>query len=243
METEAHKELKALAAEWAIGHGYESCGYEISLAHSGCRADVAAYKPAYLRRETPFNGKNINQRHAVSGHTAVFECKQCRSDLLNDACVSEGAHRMMIFFEERKQTLERLLKIHIPSIANGDSLFQEYQTHNFEALDHKGYRSVLRSLRALQTKLRFKRKFENLIRYGCANLFYLVTTENIIEAHELPCNWGWLVKNSLSLELRRKPVWQDCRESARLAILQRLAVAGNRYWQSTNQKRKTPEVP
>ncbi len=56
-ETEAHKELKRLAVAWAREQGYSCCGVEIRLPHSGYRADVAAYKPAYELRTLEFEGR------------------------------------------------------------------------------------------------------------------------------------------------------------------------------------------
>jgi hypothetical protein len=227
-ETEAHKELKRLSMRWAREQGYSCRGEEISLPHSGFRADVAAYKPAYEQRTVEFEGKTLRQRHPVIGATAVFECKQSRADLLNDSCLSGKTREKLKRLNERRETLERLLKVHLPSAANGDSLFQEFQTYNLAAENHKGYRKVLRDIAALQTGLFHKTKFENLVRYRCANLFYLVTTDDIIADYELPLNWGLLVKKEKTLELRRKPVWIDVHEGSRLAVLQRLAMAGSR---------------
>jgi hypothetical protein len=169
--------LKRFAVEWARGQDHSCCELKIRLPHSGYRCDVAAYKPAYAKRIVEFVGQRLRQSHPVIGTTAVFECKQARSDLLNDSC----------------QVLERLLKIHLPSTANGDSLFQEFQTYSLAAVNHKGYQKALRDISALQAGLLQKRKFENLVRHGCANMFYLVTVKNIISDYELPLNWGWLV--------------------------------------------------
>lgn len=223
-ETELHKELKALSLMWAEEAGYTCRGVEIRLENCGYRADVAAYKPAYQIKHVKVEAKTLRQRQPVIGTTAVFECKQARSDLLNDSCITTKTREKLKRLYDRKNVLERLLAVHLPSAANGDSLFQEFQSHSFESANHKGYQKLLKDISVLQNGLMSKTKFENLFRYRCANLCYLVTTEDLIRNYELPLGWGWLVKNGNVLELRQKPIWNDIEEGARLSILQRIAM-------------------
>ena len=126
-ETEHHRRLKLLASQWARDQGYISRAMEVALPHSGYRADVAAYKPAYESRVIEFEGRKLKQSQAVIGTTAVFECKQSRQDLLKDSCRAGRTRERLRELNERRVVLERLLKIHCPSAANGDSLFQEFQ--------------------------------------------------------------------------------------------------------------------
>ncbi len=227
-ETQNHKELKRLAFLWAREQGYSCCGFEISLSHSGCRADVAAYRPASESRPVAFEGRTLRQSQAVVGSTAVFECKQSRADLLRDACLAGKTRERLQGLHERRIVLERLLRVHYPSAANGDSLFQEYESYNLEAKGHKGYRRVLGEIGRLQNALLLKNKFEKLIRYRCANLFYLVTLRGLIAEYELPLNCGLLVQEGDALVLVRKPIWQESSKGARLALLYRIALAGTR---------------
>jgi len=222
-ETEQHRQLKQLSALWAREQGYSCCRYEIRLPHSGFRADVAAYKPAYETATVAFEGKTLRRREPVIGTTAVFECKQGRADLLKDSCIAEKTKAKLKHLHDRRVALERLLKVHFPSAANGDSLFQEYQTHNLEAINHSGYRKVLKAIATLQAGLFYKTKFEKLMRYGCANLCYLVTVDGIIKNYELPLNWWLLVQKGDALEVMSKPVWQHSSEGARLGVLQAIA--------------------
>jgi hypothetical protein len=194
----------------------------VRLPHCGYRADVAVYKPGRERRVVESEGKRSWRMEAALGTTAVFECKQARADLLRDSFLTAETQRELKKLHERKQTLERLLRVHLPSALNGDSLFQEFRTLNAETLNHRGYRRVLRGIAALQKGL-FKTKFEKLVRYRCANLFYLVAAEGICAEHELPPGWGLLVKKGDVLQLLTKPVWHDAREGARLELLHRLA--------------------
>ena len=227
-ETENHKKLKRLSFSWAGEQGYSCRGFEISLPHSGYRADVAAYKPASESRAVAFQGRAFHQAQAIVGTTAVFECKQSRADLLKDSCRAEKTRDRLKQLHERRMVLERLLRIHCPSAANGDSLFQEYESYNFEAAGHKGYRRVLSEISGLQNALLRKNKLEKLIRYRCANLFYLVTVDGIIAEYELPLNCGLLVMEGDSLKVIRKPIWQESPEGSRLAVLQRIALAATR---------------
>ena len=136
-ESSKHQELKRLSALWARQQGYSCCGMEIALPNSGYRADVAAYKPATALIEMEFGGKRQSRKGAAVGTTAVFECKQFRADLLNDSCLADKTTSQLRELAGRRATLERLLRVHLPSAANGESLFSEYDTYNFEAQEHK----------------------------------------------------------------------------------------------------------
>jgi hypothetical protein len=228
-ETDEHKELKLLSVSWAQAECYTCCGFEIRLPDSGYRADVAAYRPESEIASVIFEGKTLRRRQAVLGATAVFECKQARADLLKDSCPSAKTTARLKTLHEKRATMERLLKVHHPWAANGESLFPEFDTFNFEALNHNGYRKVRREIAAAQNGLFFKNKFEELVRYNCANLFYLVATEGIIEDYELPLDWGLLVKTGDALMLKQRPVWHDASPASRLAILQRIAVKTTRF--------------
>jgi len=76
------------------------------------------------------------------------------------------------------QVLEKNLQVHYPQLRIADSLFSEFDSHDFAAIDHKAYSRVLRELSALQNRLFDCTKFEKLIRYRCANLFFLVLPTN-----------------------------------------------------------------
>jgi hypothetical protein len=124
--------------------------------------------------------------------------------------------------------LERNLRVHYPALRVHDSLFAEFDSHNFEAIDHRGYKQVLRQTRALQNRLFDCTKFETLIRYRCANLFFLVLPRDLFREAEIPIGWGALVESNGSLELVRKPVWHDVDPRHPLRMLERIARAGTR---------------
>ena len=226
-ETEQHSfETPRFAV--AREHGYTCGAMEVGLPHCGYRADVAAYNPARETRLIELEGREIRQSQAVIGTTAVFECKQARADLLKDSCNAAKTRKLLKELNERRMVLERLLKVHLPSTANGDSLFQEFQSYNLEAAGHKGYHALLRRISILQKGLFAKNKFEKMMRYRCASVFYLVTTCEILTDYEVPLQWGLLVEECEGLTLKRKPVRQEASEDARLSVLQRIAVAGTK---------------
>ena len=66
------------------------------------------------------------------------------------------------------------------------------------------------------------------MRYGCANLFFLVLTSEVYDEMEIPVGWGALVESGDSLGLVRKPVYHQIRKEQTLAILHRIAAAGTR---------------
>lgn len=212
-ETEAHRRLKRLAVLWAQAQGYSACAVEVSLPKCRYRADLAAYRA-----------------HANTPEiTAVFECKQVLSDLRRDNCSTPAARERLATVVRRRETLEKHLRIHYPTLRTGDSLFPEFDSHDFGAIEHRSYGRVIREMSALQNRIYGSTKFECLTRYRCANLFFLVLPNELYREPELPVGWGVLVECNGSLALRRKPVWHDNSAEQRLRLLQRIANAGTRH--------------
>ena len=211
-ETAQHARLKLLAFLWAQAQGFSACAMEVSLPKCRYRADVAAYRS---------HPRQI-------GSTAVFECKQALCDLRRDNCQSESARRRLEAVCKRRQLLEARLRAHYPDLRNGGSLFPELDSENFIAIGHHGYPRLLRELRALQNRLYDCSKFDKLIRYRCANLFFLVLPEQLFHDPEIPPGWGALVESSGTLRLARKPIWYETTEENRTRLLHRIAVAGTR---------------
>lgn len=209
-ETAAHVRLKRLALLWAQAHGYSAAAFEVRLPRCRYRADVAAYRP---------DGKGI-------GSTAIFECKQARQDLRRDNGSSSATAERLETVYRRRQILEKHLRVHYPALRIHDSLFAEFDSHNFGAIGHRGYARVLRELSALQNRLFDCTKFETLMRYRCANLSFLVLPGELFRESEIPFGWGALVESDAGLSLVRKPVWQDVANEHRTRFLERIAAAG-----------------
>jgi hypothetical protein len=211
-ETAAHAGLKRLALLWAQSRGYSVCAFEVQLPRCRFRADLAAYRP---------NGKEI-------GTTAIFECKQASPDLRRDnGCSAVTAKRLEKIFQ-RRRVLEKNLRIHYPALRIPDSLFSDFDSHNFAAIEHRGYARVLRELSALQNRLFDCTKFERLIRYRCANLFFLVVSNRLFREPEIPFGWGALIESEGGLILACKPQWHEVISANRLKFLERIAAAGTR---------------
>jgi hypothetical protein len=211
-ETARHARLKRFAFLWAQAQGFSACAMEVSLPNCRYRADVAAHR--WQRKQT--------------GSTAIFECKQALCDLRRDNCHSEAALQRLELICQRRQILEAHLHDHYPSLRNGDSLFPEFDSENFTAIGHRGYARVLHDLHALQNRLYDCTKFDKLIRYRCANLFFLVLPEQLFRDREIPVGWGALVESNGTLTLIRKPIWHDTTAEDRNRLLQRIAIAGTR---------------
>jgi len=212
-ETTQHAQLKQLAFVWAQTHGFSACAMEVTLPRCRYRADVAGY------RSVP---RQI-------GSTAVFECKRVLCDLQRDNCRSESARERLEAICNRRQVLEARLRTHYPTLHNGDSLFPEFDSENFSAIGHRGYARLVRELRSLQNRLYNCSKFEKLIRYHCANLFFIVLPERLFRDSEIPVGWGALVESTGTLTLVRSPTWHDTSEKDRIRVLQRIAIAGTRF--------------
>ena len=211
-ETARHARLKRLALVWAQAQGFSVCGIEVSLPRCRYRADMAAYR---------------GQRREI-GATAIFECKQALCDLRRDNCDSELSGRQLEMICKRRQFLETHLRAHYPSLRNSDSLFPEFDLQSFTAIGHRGYARISRQLGTLQNRLYDCTKFEKLIRYRCANLFFLVVPEEIFRDREIPVGWGALVESNGALTLVRKPIWYETKEENRIRLLHRIAIAGTR---------------
>lgn len=222
-ETAQHARLKRLAFLWAQEQGFTACAMEVSLPKCRYRADVAAYR----------------SHPAQVGSTAIFECKQALCDLRRDNCHSESARRRLEAICKRRQLLEVRLRSHYPNLRNGASLFPEFDSENFIAIGHHGYPRLLRELGALQNRLYDCTKFDKLIRYRCANLFFLVVPDELFRDPEIPAGWGALVESNDALILARKPVWYETTEGNRIRLLHRIAVAGTR---ALNRKLRDPGV-
>jgi len=211
-ETDAHLRLKRLAFLWAQTNGYSACAMEVSLPQCRYRADVAAYR----------------SRSRQPGVTAIFECKQAPADLRRDNCCSAATRERLRSVSRRREVLEKHLRIHYPTLRTGDSLFPEYDSHDFSGIGHRNYGRVLREFAALQNHLNGGTKFECLVRYRCANLFFLVLPNALFCESDVPLGWGVLTETNGSLSLPRKPVWHDNAAESSLRFLQRIAIAGTR---------------
>ena len=216
-ETEAHARLKRLALVWAQKQGYSACAMEVTLQRCRYRADMAAYRP---------NGEQ-------PGVTAIFECKQALVDLRRDNGCTSTTVRRLEKVHHRREVLERNLRVHYPALRVADSLFAEFDSHNFGAIEHRGYKQVVRQIQALQNRLFDGTKFETLIRYRCANLFFLVLPSELFREPEIPIGWGALIESNNKLILARKPAWHEMEPESQLRFLERIAAAGTRVLNRT----------
>jgi hypothetical protein len=229
-ETQAHRDLKRRALEWAQVSGFRIAAAEVSLPNHRVRMDVAAYRPERIResRRDEARKKDRLVWKPTVGATAVFECKASKPDFIRDGRSIQRTLDRLKVLEERRAQAELELKIHYPSIRNGDSLFQEYETLDFQRPGYERYDKILREMRVLSTRLHENTKFERLAKYAAANLFYVVAEPGLVALAAVPCGWGLLERTGEELVIRAKPHWHDVAEDDRLAFLQRIALAGTR---------------
>ena len=155
-------------------------------------------------------------------------CNRCHSvstpDFRRDSRSISATSERLEVLHAKKLKLEDELKILYPSIRNGDSLFQEFETLNFERPGYERYEKVIGEIRQLSSRLHENTEFERLTKYGSANLYYLVADADVLAPHEMPGGWGWLKPVGDSLELVIKPIWHDVDEDQRLEFLHRIAI-------------------
>ena len=224
-ETAEHRDLKRQALIWAQAHGYRVAAAEVSLPNLRFRLDVAAYRPERIRQLQP--GGRSRQAQVV-GITAVFECKASKTDFLRDARSVEATSDRLKLLHARRARIEDELLLHYPSISNGDSLFQEYHSVDFQRPGHERYQRTLRDIQRLHSRLHANTKFDRLVRWGAANLFWIVADPGIIAEHEMPAGWGLLLRRGGVLEVAAKPLMHEVSESERLALFHRIALAASR---------------
>ncbi len=229
-ETEAHRDLKRRALIWAQSSGFRIAAAEVSLPDHRVRMDVAAYRPERVREARHAEGTKTTRLawKAKVGATAIFECKAFRADFIRDGrSISRTLARLTVL-DERRARAEEELRIHYPSIRNGDSLFQEYETLDFQRPGYERYDKIIREMRQLSARLHENTKFERLAKYAAANLFYVVAEPGLVTSAALPCGWGLLERAGEGLVLKTKPHWHEVPEPDRLAFLQRVALAATR---------------
>ena len=210
-ETERHRTLKRLACEWALKAGFAYVAGEVRVPRSGYRADVAA-----LTRNPA----------SPEARSAVFECKQSRADFLRDQVDEPEARAAMRELSERLRALRALLAVHRPDLRRGESLFAEFDSYDFGGLRHDTLHDLEAGFEALQRKLLLGVKFSRLHKYHAADFLYLVTEPGVVELHEIPVGWGWLVREGETLVLREPPARHSSAQQASLAWLENIALAG-----------------
>jgi hypothetical protein len=220
--------LKRLALLWAQEHGFPIAAAEVTLPSFRFRLDVGGYCPGKAPRLPSSNDRSTARKRAAIGATVVFECKVSRPDYLRHSRSVAKTLDELERFSAKKLRLEEVLRIHFPSIRNGDSLFPEYETLNFERPGYEDYQAVLEDIRRLSFQLHAKTKFDKLTKWRAANLHYVVAEPEIFRMHELPAGWGLLLRNGEQLEPVIRPVFHDVDESQRLTLLHRIALAGTR---------------
>lgn len=176
-ESETHRRLKQQAFLWAYDRGFRCCAMEVRAPRSSYRVDVAGFR------------SDRSQQESI---VAVFECKQSREDLFRDNRRQSELKSSLLALQERREKLESLLAVHHPSLRTSDSLFPEWATFDFSAIDHRGYRQTIQKIVRIQRQLLENTKFDLITRYRLANLHYLATTPGLLDNREVPLGWGLL---------------------------------------------------
>jgi hypothetical protein len=217
-ETPAHLSLKEMAVAWAREQGFGIAKKEVSLPHRKFRVDVAAC--AHVRKAPPRTAPSVLTE--VLKAAVVFEIKQARPDLRRDNLHRETLREKVRELTERKTALENLLQLHLPHLANGESLFPEFDSYRLRENRHQGYARLSNDLRRTKAAIMGATKFDRLLQYRVANLHYLVVEDNLMTVDETPLGWGLLVRRDNTLQIVQKPTWQDIGVVEQLIFLHHL---------------------
>jgi len=225
-ETEQHQRLKILALQWARDAGYRIGAEEVTVHEFRFRIDAAAYKPvAWTGQKLQAESK---QGKSPVGATVIFECKQSRSDFLKDSQNESKTVETLARLHKRKKLYDEEMKVHYPSLRNGDSLFPELESYRLEDSGWEPYRKLVAEIGLLSRRLHEKTKFDKLTRWGAANVQYLVAEPEVAKPHELPTGWGMLVRQDAELVPVMRPQWIDVPPETRLMLLQRIAMSNKK---------------
>jgi hypothetical protein len=176
-ESATHRRLKEQAFFWAYDRGFRCCAMEVRAPRSSFRVDVAGFR------------SDRNEQEPI---VAVFECKQSREDVFRDNRRQSELKSNLLALQDRRQKLENLLAVHHPSLRTSDSLFPEWATFDFTAIDHRAYNQTIQKIVRIQRQLLENTKFDLITRYGLGNLHYLTTTPGLLDNREVPIGWGLL---------------------------------------------------
>jgi hypothetical protein len=218
-ETLKHSSLKTLALAWGREQGMSLAAPEVSFPHRKFRVDVAACAPA---RKVP-SRVPVKSITSILKVAAVFECKQVRSDLIRDNKRRDILAARLKALEARRAKLETLLHLHLPHLANGESLLPEFDSYRLREYRHTGYQKLIKTIAVAQRGLLHGTKFHRLFSYRLANLHYLVVEDELLRPHEVPTGWGLLVRRGEVVQLVCKPLWQDISVEEQMIFLQRIA--------------------
>jgi hypothetical protein len=176
-ESDMHRRLKEQTFLWAYDRGFRFCAMEVRAPRSRFRVDVAAIRLDRLQSEPT---------------VAVFECKKSREDLDRDNRRHSELKTKLSTLQERRDKLELLLAVHYPSLRTSDSLFPEWATFDFSAIEHSAYQQTVHKIACIHRQLYENIKFDLMTRYKLGNLHYLVTPPGLLAEHEVPLGWGLL---------------------------------------------------
>ena len=211
-ETDTHSRLKRLALLWAQANGYSACAMEVA-----CRnADIAPTSPPIDRSR--------NDRI-----TAIFECKQAPADLRRDNC----SERARASASSHLPGAGRFSRNIFASTTRPCAPAIRYFPNTIRMISPRSDTAVTRAFCANCPRCKIGSttapSSKSLLRYRCANLFFLVLPNELFRDAEIPVGWGALVESDGSLALMRKPVWQETAAENRVRLsTQRIAIAGTR---------------
>jgi hypothetical protein len=211
-ESATHRCLKEQTFLWAFERGYRCCAMEVRAPRSRFIVDLA--------------GIRFDRMDGVPT-VAVFECKQSREDLERNNRRESELKAKLLTLQERRETLERLLAIHYPSLRMADSLFPEWSTFDFSTIDHVSYRRTVQKISRIQRQLFDNTKFDQMSRYKLGNLQYLVTTPGLLSPREVPLGWGLLEADGTA-EICQKLAPTRCSRVEILEWLKLIAKAATR---------------
>ena len=159
---------------------------------------------------------------AAAGYLALV------ADFLRDSAAEVEMGRTVARLHDRLHALRDLIAVHRPDLRRGETLFPEFDAYDLRGLRHETHDRLTAQLRVAQHKLHEGTKFARLVRWRAASFLYLVTPAGLIAPAEVPEGWGLLERANDALIVVQKPCLNPTTPAERVALLERIALAGNR---------------
>lgn len=220
METEAHLQLKRLAAAYLLREGFAAVASEVAGPLMRVRVDVAGYIDrlphgpgvnhlTYTTESQPgLPYEPTGPRARCDPRIVVIECKQERADLLRD--VDDLAHLLDL----RERIAARRTALEETILERGDPGLRLIQGGLFEGIvggvvadfsrvqSHE-YRRLMARIGKVEERIHGQTKFFRLARYAAADRLYVLTFRAMAQPRELPAGWGLLECDARPGDLRK----------------------------------------
>lgn len=179
------------------------------------KADVAAF---WLQSQ---KGKS------VPSETAIVEFRHTREECWPDCANCNELLEQLIAERAKRTELETEIRRTEPELRDCDTLFEEFQSWNYNLSSSKQYHKCRKKVESIEHALYKGSKFEQLRRAHVADYHYLAVPEGLVRPEEIALDWGLLyVSDSLAVKTVKEATKRDCTQVNRTHLVMNIAASG-----------------